>query len=134
MKYIVTDEALLSCYNKHFDTIRGFCFSGDATLLKEYVQEVLEFIIEQGNTSALTNFKESITSREWLALSAIIQEIGQEGNISVVKMVQKAGVSRPVFDNLLTKLKNYEVAEIANQGVKGTNIKFLFEINDILKA
>ena len=48
-----------------------------------------------------------------------------EGNISISKLLLNTSISRPVFTNVLQKMKEYNVAEIDNQGVKGMYIKFL---------
>lgn len=132
MRIEVSKEILLDQENKHWDMLREFRLSGDVLLLKGFVQDAAAAALTLQDTDALKSFKDAMTSREYLALAAIIEEIYQEGNISVVKMVQKAGVSRPVFDNLLAKLKNHNIAEVANQGVKGTHIKFLYATEDIL--
>jgi hypothetical protein len=59
-----------------------------------------------------------------LALAGIRDEIGNEGYVSVVKMIQKTNISRPVFTSLLSKLQTFKVAVVENKGVKGTYIKF----------
>lgn len=70
-------------------------------------------------------FFSCITDTEKIALKAILEEIGDEGNISIAKLVDKTSISRPVFNNLLAKMKTNKVAEVTNHGVKGTNIKVL---------
>ena len=39
-------------------------------------------------------------------------------------MIEKYSISRPVYNNLLSKLKEYNIAEVVSQGMKGTYIKF----------
>lgn len=70
-------------------------------------------------------FCSCLTDTERKALKAIIQEIGEEGNITITKIVDSTGISRPVYTNLITKMKTHSVAEITNQGMKGTKIKIL---------
>jgi hypothetical protein len=73
------------------------------------------------------SFIESLTNGEKDALKAITKQLGNqiEGNISISQLTQSSGISRPVFNNLLSKMKNSYIAEIDNQGVKGTYIKIL---------
>ena len=68
------------------------------------------------------DFFNALTTNERTAFQAIREEIGLSGNISVVKMIQKTNLSRPVWNSLLQKMEKYDVAMIKNQGVKGTNI------------
>ena len=123
------DIALLQdCANRHWDFMREYRLTGDVKYLKGFVMDIIETAIqEKSNDDMIKEFDLALTDRERHALVAIYQQIGQSGNISVVKMVQHAGVSRPVIDNLLNKLKTYGIAEVTNQGVKGTNIVFLVD-------
>ena len=57
-------------------------------------------------------------------MRAIFAEVAAEGNITISKIVNQTGISRPVFNNLIVKLKEDKVAEITNQGAKGAKIKF----------
>lgn len=70
-------------------------------------------------------FNEKLTTLEREALKAIRTKIADEGNISVVKMIQETDISRPIWTALLGKMKEFNFAEVENQGVKGTHIKFL---------
>lgn len=70
-------------------------------------------------------FNEKLTTLEREALKAIRRKIVDEGNISVVKMIQETDISRPIWTALLGKMKEFNFAEVENQGVKGTHIKFL---------
>lgn len=70
-------------------------------------------------------FESKLTLLEETALETIFQKIGMEGNISVVKMIQETTISRPIWTSLLGKMKEFNFAEVENQGVKGTHIKFL---------
>ena len=38
-------------------------------------------------------------------------------------MVEKTSISRPVYANLLSKLKQYDVAKVVNRGSGGTDIE-----------
>lgn len=72
----------------------------------------------------IDSFLQKATEAEITALKAVGSEIGQEGSIAISKMVEKTGISRPVFTSLLNKLKDSKLAEIESHGPKGTSIKF----------
>lgn len=67
----------------------------------------------------------TLTKTEKAAARAIYTEIGSEGDISVSKMIQNTGISRPVYNSLLNTLANTHCAEIDAHGVKGTHIKII---------
>ena len=68
-------------------------------------------------------FFDYLTNAEERAYKSIILEIKDEGNITISRLVEKNSISRPVYNNLLIKMKEYDVAEISNMGMKGTYIK-----------
>lgn len=68
-------------------------------------------------------FFENLTHTETEAYYTILKEIKAEGTISISKMIQKYGISRPVYSNLINKLKQHNVATVTNMGVKGTYIR-----------
>ena len=67
---------------------------------------------------------ESLTKTEEKALIYTLEEIGDEGILSISKAITCSGISRPVFTSMLDKLDRYNGAEIKNMGVKGTYINF----------
>lgn len=76
-------------------------------------------------------FLSVLTYSEKVALNHILSRIDKASgtaNISISKIVEETNISRPVYKNLLVKMKDNGVAEIDNQGVKGTNIK-IFDSN-----
>jgi GTP-sensing pleiotropic transcriptional regulator CodY len=86
----------------------------------------------EGDTSILVkDFFNALTENETIAFQSIREEIGFSGNISVVKMIQKTNLSRPVFTSLLQKMEKYGIAEIKSQGVKGTHIEIRKEVEDV---
>ena len=131
---IDVDIALLQdCADRHWDFMREYRLTGDVKYLKGFVMDVIEYATkEEPSEDIIRKFKQNITNREFNALYSIIEEIGEEGNISVVKMIQKTGHSRPVFTSLLSKMETYKIAEVQNQGVKGTHIKLLYSKEEIL--
>ena len=48
-----------------------------------------------------------------------------EGIVSISKLVEGGDYSRPVFKSVLNKMKDAEIAELTNMGVKGTHIKII---------
>jgi GTP-sensing pleiotropic transcriptional regulator CodY len=109
--------------------LREFRLTGDLDLLKKLIDKAIE-IDESANTLNLTNdFYSSLTDNENLAFSSIVETLSsQNGYISVVKMIQKANVSRPVFTNLLQKMEKFNIALIKNCGAKGTYIEWRVEV------
>ena len=73
-------------------------------------------------------FLSELTEAEKEALDIIYKHLPEkEGNISISKLLLETSLSRPVFKNLLRKMEDSNYAQIENQGVKGTYIKFLEE-------
>lgn len=66
----------------------------------------------------------ALTKTEEKALIFCLEEIGDEGVLSISEAIKKSGISRPVFTGMLDKLDRYKGAEIKNMGVKGTYINF----------
>lgn len=71
------------------------------------------------------DFLKQLTHAEERAYYSIVSEIHAEGNITISKLVEKNRISRPVYNNLLVKMKENKIANIVNMGMKGTYIKIL---------
>ena len=71
------------------------------------------------------DFLKQLTHAEERAYYSIVSEIHAEGNITISKLVEKNRISRPVYNNLLVKMKENNIANIVNMGMKGTYIKIL---------
>ena len=104
-----------------------------------YLQNAMDILskslkIEKDENTNIRDFTVDLTLKERNALKYIIKEINQEGNLSIVKMVEEVKLSRPVFNSLFNKLEQHKIAEIKNQGKRGTNIKFILPISNILSA
>jgi hypothetical protein len=76
-------------------------------------------------------FYSHLTHLEEQAYKSIIKEIGSSGTVVVSKLVKDTMISRPVYNNLIEKLKLYDIAEITSMGVKGMNINIT---HPLLKA
>lgn len=98
-----------------------------AAALDNGVMEILKFSFAdyQPKTASKKEFFKQLTNAETKAYYSIIKEIGAEGNITISKLVEKNNISRPVYNNLMTKLKEHNVASVVNMGMKGTYIKII---------
>lgn len=90
-------------------------------------EQIVDLFTKFYNFEKLKNFDvySTLTKTEKAAARAIYAEIGSEGDISVSKMIQNTGISRPVYNSLLNTLANSHCAEIDAHGVKGTHIKII---------
>lgn len=71
-------------------------------------------------------FLNKLTTKERQALKVILSSLTNgEGNVSIVKMIELAEVSRPVFIGLTQKMKESGIAEVRNMGAKGTYFRIL---------
>lgn len=104
---------------KFENELREYRLSGDLQWLLPLFQEAF---IAQTDFDKEGFFK-ALTDTELIVFKSIRKEIGLEGNISIVKMIQKTNISRPVFTSLLQKMEKFGIARIKNQGVKGTYIE-----------
>jgi len=94
--------------------------------LNEGVMEILKASFRpEINASTITKkeFFSNLTTTETKAYYAIISQIHDKGNITISDMVEKTSISRPVYANLLSKLKQYDVAKVVNRGSGGTDIE-----------
>lgn len=70
-------------------------------------------------------FYDNLTNKEIKAVNSILKRVQNEGDVSISVLIAETSLSRPVYISLLSKLKDYNMAEVSNRGVKGTHIKFL---------
>lgn len=94
-------------------------------ILKEGLVNIIKVALT--DMAQEVNFEELLTTTEQKALKIVIEHLenGHQGNISISQLVANSSISRPVFKNLIQKMKDNSVAEIENQGVKGTYIKII---------
>ncbi len=104
-------------YNYFINEKKCICNEGIVEILKySFMEDKL------GNISKKEFFKQ-LTNAEIKAYYSIIKEIGEEGNITISKLVEKNTISRSVYNNLIAKMKENKIAFILNMGMKGTYIK-----------
>ena len=96
--------------------------------IKQLIEKITIDILRMAVTKDIDEqyFLQCLTAKEKIALDSLLNCLDEgEGNVSIVKMVEKAGVSRPVFMGLIQKMKDHKIAEIKNMGVKGTYFHIL---------
>ena len=96
--------------------------------IKQLIEKITIDILQMAVTKDIDEqyFLQCLTAKEKIALDSLLNYLDEgEGNVSIVKMVEKAGVSRPVFMGLIQKMKDHKIAEIKNMGVKGTYFHIL---------
>lgn len=96
--------------------------------IKQLIEKITIDILRMAVTKDIDEqyFLRCLTAKEKIALDSLLNYLDEgEGNVSIVKMIEKAGVSRPVFMGLIQKMKDHKIAEIKNMGVKGTYFHIL---------
>ena len=121
---MITYDKILVIAKSYEDDIKEFRLNGDFMHLMKF----LEAVIGADTLILVEDFYKSLTTNENKAFIAIKEEIGLSGNISIVKMIQKTGLSRPVWTSLLQKMEKFGIARIKNQGVKGTYVELLSQL------
>jgi hypothetical protein len=95
-----------------------------SSILDTGVIEILRYsFTKQESVISATEFYSHLTNAEIKAYRSIIKNIHEEGNITISKLVETNSISRPVYNNLLNKMKEDKVAEVLNMGMRGTYIK-----------
>lgn len=93
-------------------------------MVKTTVIEIVKIALTK--TINQDEFLNMLTDTEKEALKIIMNYLTLgEGNISISRLVEESNLSRPVFKGLLQKMKDTEIAEVSNMGVKGTHIKII---------
>ena len=95
---------------------------------KQLIEKITIDILRMAVTKDIDEqyFLQCLTAKEKIALDSLLNYLDEgEGNVSIVKMVEKTGISRPVFMGLIQKMKDHKIAEIKNMGVKGTYFHIL---------
>lgn len=94
------------------------------TMVTETIVEIMKIALTKSISA--NEFLEKLTPAEKDALKVIMTYINDgEGIVSISKLVEENNYSRPVFKGVLNKMKDMEIAELTNMGVKGTHIKII---------
>ena len=123
---MISYDKVLAIAKDYEEDIKEFRLDGDLGRLMGF----LEAVIGADQLILVEDFYKALTDNEKTAFIAIREEIGLSGNISIVKMIQKTNLSRPVWTSLLAKMEKFGIAQIKNQGVKGTHIEIAKEIEN----
>lgn len=118
---MISYDKVCAIAKQYAEDLREFRLDGDIGRLMDF----LEAVIGADKLVLKDDFFNALTNNETIAFEAIKEEIGLSGNISVVKMIQKTNLSRPVWTSLLQKMEKFGIAQVKNQGVKGTYIEFV---------
>jgi hypothetical protein len=91
-------------------------------ILQDILYEVMQEALKKDADKE--EFLNKLTDKESKALKSLLVFLPDgEGTVSLTKLIEVAEVSRPVFISLISKMKEFGIAEIKNQGVKGTYFK-----------
>ena len=96
--------------------------------LEEMVKSCIVEMVKIALTKTISKeeFLDKLTPMEKIALKVIMKYLDHgEGVVSISQLTEGSNISRPVFKSVLQKLKDMEIAEINNMGVKGTRIKII---------
>lgn len=72
--------------------------------------------------SSREDFLDMLTPKETEAYYQIVEETHGKGHIIISRLIEKYGISRSVYNSLLNKMQQYQVAIVQNAGVSGMNI------------
>lgn len=93
-------------------------------LVKDTIVNIIKIALIK--TIDAKEFLQNLTKPEKNALKVIMQNIHNgEGIVSISQAVANSNLSRPVFKSVLNKMKDMEIAELTNMGVKGTHVKII---------
>lgn len=123
---MISYDKVLAIAKSYQEDIKEFRLDGDLGRLMNF----LEAVIGADQLILVEDFYKALTDNEKTAFIAIRETIGLSGNISIVKMIQKTNLSRPVWTSLLAKMEKFGIAQVKNQGVKGTYIEISKEIEN----
>lgn len=94
------------------------------TMVTETIVEIMKIALTKSISA--DEFLSMLTPAEQGALKDIMQNLENgEGIVSVSKLVEGGNYSRPVYKSVLNKMKDAEIADLTNMGVKGTHIKII---------
>ena len=123
---MISYDKICAIAKAYEEDIKEFRLDGDIGRLMNF----LEAVVGADQLILVEDFYKALTVNEKQAFLAIREEIGLSGNISIVKMIQKTSLSRPVWTSLLAKMEKFGIAQVKNQGVKGTYIELAKEIEN----
>ena len=123
---MISYDKLLVIAKDYEEDIKEFRLDGDLGRLMNF----LEAVIGADQLILVNDFYKALTDNEKIAFQSIRETVGLSGNISIVKMIQKTNLSRPVWTSLLAKMEKFGIAQVKNQGVKGTYTEISKEVEN----
>lgn len=116
-------------FDNYFVRYKEKILKQDNYIIRDIVMRIfkLSFSYEDIFVDYMTKqeFFSRLTKQEQSAFQSIVDSIGDEGEVIISKMVDKYKISRPVYNNLLAKIKECKIATIESKGIKGTHIKII---------
>ena len=100
----------------------------DIVKVKDFIHNVIVDVISCLSEEEMTEeeFKSTLTKMEQDVFEAIMKEIDyREGNVSISQLIEKHNISRPVFKNVIQKMKDNGIAEVDIRGAKGTFVRVM---------
>lgn len=73
----------------------------------------------------LDDILEELTHREKQAIKEIFVRTGMKGRVSIKKLTEETELSRPVYQNVLSKLRENQIIRTKNRGQCGLEVEFL---------
>jgi hypothetical protein len=127
-KYFQVSPTYQKLVTKMRESISAFTFSdwmdgNKLNIFAEWWEKIFDHYL-QFRDGVQDKIFSSFTKTEEKALIFCLEEIGDEGILSISEAIRKSGISRPVFTSMLDKLDRYKGADVKNMGVKGTYINF----------
>lgn len=127
---MITIEQLMSLAMDYQGELREFRLTDDL----QYLLPLINAAVRADAGISVNDFYKALTINEKEAFLALRKEIDLSGTISIVKMIQKTNISRPVWTALLQKMEKFGIAHVEGHGAKGTYISIAKEIdNDTCK-
>ena len=73
----------------------------------------------------LDDIIDELTHREKEAIKEIFERTGMKGRVSIKKLTEETDFSRPVYQNVLNKLREHQIVRTKNRGQGGLEVEFL---------
>jgi hypothetical protein len=103
--------------NNYIEAIKENRF--ETLVLRNVFEEDKEY-----DDNQIPEFLKEITKKEQQALADILNRLNPDGTLVFSTLVAETGISRPVYNNLIVKIKQFNIAEVTNMGMKGTYLNF----------
>lgn len=109
----------------NFNKLINMASDDDNLEVEGLIKQCIISLVQRGfNTGVdIDSFFSSLTNKEKIAWNYIKENLEKNIlNISILKAIEETGISRPVWNNLFSKIEKNKIAVIHNMGVKGMKI------------